>query len=335
MVGGAFFVFLYPVLVNASIFSNFLRKTATPSSAATSGLNSQNVLLLAPAKNIDPTPAVGGGDIVLVGGTALLAQEGPSGTVIDIENHPTTSQISVYTVRTGDTLDSVAELFDVSVNTILWANDLQKGVLKEGQVLVILPITGIQHKVTQGDTITNLAQKYKSDARDIAQYNNFAEDEVLSIGSTIIIPDGVVPAPAKTTVKKTAVVQKQADKGYYVWPVAGGRVTQGIHGFNGVDIGFSGSAAAEGTPILAAASGVVIVARDGGQWNGGYGNYIVIKHPNGTQTLYAHAQTGSVAVSVGSTVAQGQVIAGVGQTGKATGLHLHFEVRGAKNPFGK
>jgi murein DD-endopeptidase MepM/ murein hydrolase activator NlpD len=66
-------------------------------------------------------------------------------------------------------------------------------------------------------------------------------------------------------------------------------------------------------------------------WNGGYGKYIVISHPNGTQTLYAHNLENYV--SVGDAVVRGQIIGSVGSTGKSTGPHLHFEVRGAKNPF--
>ncbi len=89
-------------------------------------------------------------------------------------------------------------------------------------------------------------------------------------------------------------------------------------------------AASAGAPIRAAAAGEVIVSKTGG-WNGGYGNYIVIKHANGTQTLYAH--NSSNAVSAGASVAQGEVIGYVGNTGRSTGSHLHFEVRGAKNPF--
>ncbi|MEY4602113.1 MAG: hypothetical protein RL292_54, partial [Candidatus Parcubacteria bacterium] len=60
-------------------------------------------------------------------------------------------------------------------------------------------------------------------------------------------------------------------------------------------------------------------------------SYVVIKHGNGTQTLYAHLS--GVQVSVGDTVSQGQVIGNMGSTGKSTGTHLHFEVRGARNPF--
>ena len=79
--------------------------------------------------------------------------------------------------------------------------------------------------------------------------------------------------------------------------------------------------------------GEVIIARGNGAYNGGYGNYIVIKHSNGTQTLYAHLS--KVSVSVGDEVNTGEVIGKSGNTGRSTGPHLHFEVRGATNPFTK
>jgi len=109
-------------------------------------------------------------------------------------------------------------------------------------------------------------------------------------------------------------------------PLVGGVRTQGVHGYNGVDI-----AAPVGTPFLASAAGEVIVARSSG-WNGGYGQYIVVRHANGTQTLYAHAS--QIIVGVGQRVVQGQVIGYVGSTGRSTGAHLHFEIRGGpRNPF--
>jgi len=81
---------------------------------------------------------------------------------------------------------------------------------------------------------------------------------------------------------------------------------------------------------MAAADGEVIVSRNSG-WNGGYGSYVVLRHSNGTQTLYAHLN--STAVGVGEKVSQGDIVGYMGNTGKSTGVHLHFEVRGAKNPF--
>jgi murein DD-endopeptidase MepM/ murein hydrolase activator NlpD len=308
--------------------------------------------LLAPAVNLDPHPSIGGGEISLVGGSALLAQEGPSGTAADIENLPTNQQISVYTVRPGDTLSGIATMFGVSANTIIGANDIQNGVIQPGQTLIILPITGIQHTVLAGETLASLAKKYNSDAHGIAVYNGLADGQELTVGSVLLIPTGEVsaaPSPTPTTTKpKSKPLSSHAKKiqsiasgktkepylggsgpsldGYYAWPVAGGIITQGLHGWNAVDIG-----APKGTSIYAAADGVVIVAQSNGGWNGGYGNYVVIQHSNGTQTLYAHMS--KVLVGTGSEVAQGDVIGRIGATGEATGPHLHFEVRGAENPF--
>ncbi|MBY0472948.1 M23 family metallopeptidase [Patescibacteria group bacterium] len=298
--------------------------------------------LLAPAVNLDPSPSVGGGGITVVNGSALIAQEGPSGTAADIENLPTNQQISVYTVREGDTLSSIADMFDVSTNTILGANDIKKGVIQPGQTLIILPITGIQHTVVKGETLASLAKKYNSDAHGIAAYNDLADGQALTVGDVLLIPNGVLsaPVPTKSNSNTTKIKNIASGKttepylggsgpaisGYYAWPVADGIITQGLHGWNGVDIG-----APKGTSIYAAAGGTVIVANGNGGWNGGYGSYVVIQHSNGTQTLYAHMS--KVLTSPGSQVDQGDVIGKVGSTGQSTGFHLHFEVRGAKNPF--
>lgn len=261
-------------------------------------------------------------------GNALVSNIGLSGTVSDSSvNKPTSDQISIYVVHKGDTLSQIAEMFDVTVNTIKWGNDLSSNTLKEGQTLVILPISGVKHTVVKGDTLASLAKKYKGDVEEIMAYNDIAKGQTLVAGSIIIIPDGEVIAPSYSgsSIGRTSSSGLKEYKGYYMRPIIGGKKTQGIHGYNGIDIG-----APTGTPILAAADGEVIVARAGG-WNGGYGNYIVIRHSNGTQTLYAHNSRNNV--SVGDSVKQGEVIGLIGSTGKSTGSHVHFEIRGAKNPF--
>jgi murein DD-endopeptidase MepM/ murein hydrolase activator NlpD len=260
---------------------------------------------------------------------ALVPEAGPSGTAPETTPKHTSDQISIYVVREGDTLSQIAEMFNVTVNTIKWGNDLSSNTLKVGDTLIILPISGVKHTVVKGDTIKSLAQKYKGDADEIIAYNNLVKGEALAVGSVVIIPDGeVLPPPSSSGASTPRVGNPSSLKeyaGYYMRPMIGGIKTQGIHGFNGIDIG-----APVGTPILASASGEVIISRSGG-WNGGYGNYVVLRHSNGTQTLYAHNSRNNV--SVGDSVSQGDVIGFVGATGKATGPHLHFEIRGAKNPF--
>jgi len=236
-------------------------------------------------------------------------------------------QISVYVVRPGDTLSQIAKMFGVSTNTVLWANDIPKGgSIKVGQELVILPVSGIQYVVKKGDTVAKIAKKYNVEAEEIESFNEI--DGALVVGDEIIIPNGIeTPAPTVSPVKKffSSIISPQTStSGYFTRPVPGAR-TQGLHGHNGIDF-----RAAVGTPVVSAAEGTITLARSGG-YNSGYGSYVVIKHPNGTQTLYAHLS--AVYVATGAEVRRGQTIGLSGNTGRSTGPHLHFEVRGGTNPF--
>ena len=291
-------------------------------------INVQTMSLLQAAVNVDPNPAKGGGDITIVGG-ALLAENGPSGTIRDVEEREVNpDHISVYVVREGDTLADIAKLFGVSVNTVVWANDIKNRTVKPGDTLVILPVSGVQHTIVKGDTLAGIAKKYNADADEIAQFNEITADTKLVAGDTLMIPDGEVSAP-KPAVAGTKPVKIKGSgpsyAGYYIRPIVGGRRSQGLHGYNGVDL-----AATYGTSVYASAAGEVIVSRNYG-YNGGYGSYIVIRHANNTQTLYAHLSANLV--FQGARVEQGQIIGAVGNSGKSTGPHLHFEVRGAANPF--
>ena len=284
------------------------------------------MFLLEPNLALDPNWSHGGGEVIMVGDSALLPEAGPLGAASDFEDLPPGDRISIYVVRAGDTLSEIAEMFKVSVNTIMWANDLSRATaIREGQILVILPVTGVQHTVVKGDTLQSLAKKYKADLEEIIRFNDLNSATALAVGTTVIIPDGEVAAPPTAGQSHYVRGGGPSYAGYYLRPIRGGVKTQGLHGYNGVDL-----AAAAGAPIYAAAAGRVIISKQSG-WNGGYGNYIAIEHGNGTQTLYAHNQ--SNIVSVGQTVVQGQVIGYIGSTGKSTGPHVHFEIRGAKNPF--
>ena len=271
---------------------------------------------------------MGGAEIAIVDSVALESNGNDSEAFVDLGKSGT-GQISVYVVRDGDTLGEIALMFGVSTNTIIWANDIRGSSIKVGQELVILPISGVRHVVKSGDTLKSIATKYKADLADILSYNGLASDAKIKSGDIVIIPDGVISITKTTPAQSsgTRIYQSYPTyAGYYLRPIVGGRKSQGVHhGHNGVDL-----AAPIYTPILASADGKVIISRSGG-YNGGYGTYVVISHANGTQTLYAHMSVNSV--STGQNVAQGQVIGAVGSTGRSTGPHLHFEVRGAKNPF--
>lgn len=296
--------------------------------------NSQNIKVLEPANHIDPNPAKGGGDINVVEGKALYAENSLSGEAVDINKPNNSGRISVYEVRNGDSISQIAEMFGVSVNTIRWANDFS-GDIQPGQSLIILPVSGLKHIVKNGGTIKDIANIYGADAREIALFNGLAEDVKLKAGDEIIVPHAEIKnedsdkkpiSKAKTFAKAGAPKSSGiSTSGYFANPVPGAILTQGIHGYNGVDLG-----ASQGTPIYAAAVGTVITSKEDG-WNGGYGSMIIISHGNGTQTLYGHLS--KTAAYSGQKVAKGDLIGYMGSTGKSTGSHLHFEVRGGKNPI--
>ncbi len=146
-------------------------------------------------------------------GDAILASSGPLGTSQDIADDPVSNQISLYVVRPNDTLSSVAAMYGVSVNTIVWANNLQSRTIKEGQTLVILPVSGILYTVKKGDTIQSIAKKYKADVGEILVFNNLSGTSVLTVGDTLTIPDAEnihtpnpLPAPNTPAAKMQALL---------------------------------------------------------------------------------------------------------------------------------
>lgn len=322
-------------------FLSFLGLSKDAGETTTATHNAQTIPL--PETSGAPVDLGGrGGAEVVVSDGALVSEVGPLGTQADIaqNEYPPSNEISVYVVHPGDSLPVIAKMFGVSVNTIMWANDIKKGEkLKEGRILTILPITGISYTVKKGDTLKSIAQDFKGDATDIALFNGI-EGNKLVVGEKIIIPDGepeLAVAPTKqTTTRSSGSSVSQATRsvgridatGYFIRPVRGGIRSQGLHGVNGGGIDIARLPI--GAPVLAAAEGTVVLAKNGG-WNGGYGNYVVIKHPNGTTTLYAHLNKATA--TAGERVSQGDQIGEFGNSGRSTGPHLHFEVHGAANPL--
>ena len=319
-------VIVIPISVHAGLLKkqHDLEVQVTNEEVAPTLHSAIDIPVLSALQNPDPIGGRGGAEVLVNEGT--LVSSGPISENDMVSGKASTGEISVYTVRSGDTLSHIAEMYGVTANTILWANDLPRATsIKEGQTLIILPIAGVQHVVKKGDTLSALAKKYDGNKEEIITYNQLGEDGDLIIGSTIVIPGGAIhTAPVKSSASPTRTTGGSGGT-WLVHPAPGTVKTQGLHGYNAVDF-----AAGIGTTVRAAAAGEVIVSKSSG-WNGGYGQYIVVRHSNGAQTLYAHLSRNDV--GVGAYVAQGETIGAMGNTGRSTGPHLHFEVRGAKNTF--
>jgi LysM repeat protein len=325
-------LFISPALAKASIVDSALLKiksmftSSTPKNPVNTRSEGEDVLIAYSGSLLEKT----GTDTQVIGeyGEEILTSSvGMLRTSADDE-HVENDAIAVYEVKNGDTIADVAKLFNVSKSTIIWANDIKGNKLTPGDILIILPVTGVKHTVKKGDTIASIVKKYKGNKEDFLEFNDLTEGSELAIGETLIVPDGEIavdsPVTKKITTKKKTYVKSET-AGYYARPLVGGIKTQGIHGHNAVDI-----ATKVGSSLLASAAGTVQVAKSSG-YNGGYGAMIIISHPNGTQTVYGHLS--AVYVTPGQTVSQGEVIGLTGNSGKSTGPHLHFEIRGAYNPF--
>lgn len=259
-------------------------------------------------------------------GSALLKPNPPGMQTSGIKR-----DIEVYYVQNGDTVARIASAYGVSVDTVLWENNLTaKSLIRPGQELKILPTTGIKHVVKAGETISGIAKKYAVDAEDVIEYNNIEIEEHIFPGEEIIIPNGIKRAPPtpqrqqylaelqKEDYRKVDVpADYQGGSSGLVWPLpAATRLSQSYWSrHRAIDV------PCRDCTIVAAGAGIVELAG----WQKGYGNTIVINHGNGMKTRYAHGKQNLVAA--GDNVDQGQAIMISGSTGRSTGPHLHFEVK--------
>lgn len=272
---------------------------------------------------------------------------------------PTRPRVDVitYTVETGDTLFSIADEFGIKPETLLWGNfetlEDNPHLLRPEQVLNILPTDGTYYQWAEGDTLSAVARFFEVEPQAILEYPGnrldlaleSPDDVAIELGQWLIVPGGSRPLkdwgpPAITRSNPASasyygaghcgsVYEGAIGSSTFVWPtishtISGYSYNPGVH--PAIDI-----AGAEGTPVYASDSGVVVFA---GWSNYGYGYMIVIDHGTGWQTAYAHLS--AVSVGCGQSVFQGGTIGAVGNTGNSYGAHLHFEMvyGGAKlNPF--
>lgn len=237
-------------------------------------------------------------------------------------------EIIKYTVEEGDTISTIAANFGISVNTILWENDLNAhSVIRPGQSLEILPISGVAYTVKSGDTLGAISNKYDIDEDKILAYNKMSNANQLKAGEKLIIPGGT--KSSYSSVQKTSysgvsaitsIVKSPSAKpvagNKMNWPTQGARITQYYSWrHQGLDI-----ANKTGTPLYAADAGTIEFVG----WSNGYGNNIIINHGGGKKTRYAHLS--KFYVKRGQSVSKGETIGAMGSTGWSTGPHLHFEV---------
>ena len=222
-----------------------------------------------------------------------------------------------HVVESGQTLWDIAKLYDIDIDTIVAANELNDPQrLQVGQNLTILTVKGALHTVRPGDSVWDIARAYQVKTQEIVEANELLNPASLRVGQRLVIPG----AQAVAAQRYQLVASNGQLRRAFNWP-AQGRIssrygTRWGRMHYGLDLAVS-----TGTPVRAAADGRVT-------WSGArgtYGNLVIIDHGHKIETRYAH--NSRLAVRVGDSVKRGQVIAHSGNTGRSTGPHIHFEIR--------
>lgn len=140
-------------------------------------------------------------ELIFIQNNALISQTSP---ITLISQKPRNETIT-YVVQEGDTASNIAASFGITLNTLLWANDLSStSIIRPGDELLILPITGVIHRIKNNETVSSIAKYYNAESEDIIAFNNLPADGGIQIGQKIIVPEGQMPAPAAP---KTVVTQ--------------------------------------------------------------------------------------------------------------------------------
>jgi murein DD-endopeptidase MepM/ murein hydrolase activator NlpD len=225
---------------------------------------------------------------------------------------------TTYTVQRGDTISGLTARFGLkNISTLIAANNIKNvRVIYSGQRLFVPSLDGVNYTLAQSDTLAGLSARYNIAVEDLLDVNDLATDTLLA-GQVIFVPG----AELDSTALRKALGE------LFAIPLRGNyRLTSGFgyraDPFTGVKQHHNGldMAAPLGTPVRSTMSGRVVTTG----WSNIYGNYIIINHGNGYQTLYGHLS--KIQVRKDQAVNQGAQIGLVGSTGYSTGPHLHFTV---------
>ncbi len=239
-----------------------------------------------------------------------------------------------HKVTAGESISTIAAAYGVSTATVLSANNLtESAYIRPGDILKIPPVSGVLYTVKRGDTLSEIAKTYQGDLAKILEYNSLVDESSIQSGQLIIIPGGRIPPPPPRvapqdyiaySAEEEAPSSQISESGWY-WPTGGRKINQ-YYSYRHHAVDIDGDT---GNPIYSSREGTIVFAG----WRTGYGKCIIISHPSGASTLYAHL---SGYRKTGGTVEAGEVIGYMGSTGWSTGPHLHFELRtsrGSVNPL--
>lgn len=310
--------------------------------AVLSGVSARLNIIAADSVGLDVSSGI-------IGRQDFLSQAGTAESITAVGDLDTDYRVYKHEVEKGEDLQKIADLYQISTNSIRWANDMKDNTVNVGQILRIPEIDGAFITVKAGDTLDIIAKRTNGNVADIVDLNantlGYEPNPKLDAGMELFIPGGeiILPTPTPTRrpfvqafVPNNNVVQAPSSQvvnvpsGSFVHPLLGCPGWSWSRGWStwhrGADMAKRG-----GCWINAAGSGTVVTA----QWGSyGEGYHIVIDHGNGIRTRYLHGN-GTFAVKVGDKVSAGQNIMYMGSTGNSTGTHLHFDfmVNGARlNP---
>ena len=293
------------LLVSAALAATAVVKFVVP---AVAGIGSSGDGVALRQALLDNLMTLGSAGAAATGAGARNLPDGPADTW-------SRASYERYLVAAGDTLAALADRFGVTVDTIISFNDVQReGDLKPGRELIIPNQSGIRYTVRRGDDAGRIAARHGVSLSALLAVNG-VEGALVAAGQNLLIPGAGLGENARNRVLGEIFIQPAPGRitsgyGYRSDPFTGLRK---FH--NGIDI-----ANQPGTPIVAAMSGTVRTAG----YNGNYGRYLILRHADGYQTLYAHLN--KVLVAEGERVRQGQRVGEMGNTGYNSAFNLHFSI---------